>query len=220
MSVKVLIADDHKLMLDALAGALSASEDFEVVGTTDSGMHVPPLVGRLRPDMVLCDVRMPGLDGLQCLDRLRTEHPDLKVVLISATGDAAQVADALRRGAAGWISKTIDPADLPATMRQAWAGTAFFPCGEALPSREDHAVSAAGLTEREVDILRGVAAGWPNKVIARELWVTEQTVKFHLSNVYRKLGVSGRAGAASFAATQGIAAAQPAALAEPALAAR
>jgi DNA-binding NarL/FixJ family response regulator len=211
MPVSVLIADDHQLMLDALTGALTASPDFDVVGTTDTGPHVLPMVSRLRPDMVLCDVRMPDLDGLQCLDRLQDDHPAVKVVLISATGDPPEVADALRRGAAGWISKAIDPSDLPAAMRQAWLGTAFFPTGVAPESRTAHAQRATGLSDREVEVLSGVVAGWANKRIARELVVTEQTVKFHLSNVYRKLDVSSRTGAAAFAMRAGIPAAVDAA---------
>ena len=204
MAIKVIIADDHQLILQSLRAALDADEGFDVVGQTDSGAHVLPLVGRTNPDLVLMDVQMPGMDGLTALDLLRSRHPEIKVVLISASGDQAQIQNALRRGAAGYVLKSIDPAELPAALRHAVNGTAFYAVGGA-ETTEQHVSRTAGLTEREVTILKSLARGRSNKQLAAELFVTEQTVKFHLSNIYRKLDVSNRAEAVGYAHRHGLA---------------
>ena len=204
MGIKVVIADDHPLILQSLRSALDASEDFDVVGQTDSGTHVLPLVGRTAPQLVLMDVQMPGMDGLTCLDLLRQRHPEIKVVLISASGDQAQIQGALRRGAAGYILKSIDPVELPTALKHALNGTAYYPVG-GTETADEHVSRTAGLTDREITILKALARGLSNKQLSQELWVTEQTVKFHLSNVYRKLNVSNRAEAVGYAHRHGIA---------------
>lgn len=203
MPLKVVMADDHALLRAAVRGALERDGGFEVVGETDNGARVLPLVHRLRPDLLLLDLRMPGVDGFTCLDRMRAQEPDVPVVVMSANADRDSVGEALRRGARGFVSKAIEPDDLAAALRQALSGTAWFRVGhEETP--EAHAQSVAGLTDREVEMLRAVASGRSNKQISAELVVTEQTVKFHLSNVYRKLGVANRAGAVRFAAEHGL----------------
>ena len=204
VATKVVIADDHQLILQSLRAALDADEGFDVVGQTDSGAHVLPLVGRLHPDLVLMDVQMPGMDGLTALDLLRQRHPEVTVVLISANTEQSLIQNALRRGAAGYLLKSIDPAELPTALRHAMNGTAFYPVGGS-ETAEEHLSRTAGLTEREVGILQALARGLSNKQLAQELVVTEQTVKFHLSNVYRKLGVSNRAEAVGYAHRHGIA---------------
>lgn len=204
MAVRVLIADDHRLILQSLRAALDATDDFEVVGETDSGAHVLPLVGRTLPDLVLMDVQMPGMDGLTCLDLIRQRHPAVKVVMISASGDHERIESALRRGALGYLLKSINPDELAATLRAALNGTAFFALAGA-ESTDDHLSRTVGLTDRELTILRALARGLPNKRISQEHFVTEKTVKFHLSNIYRKLGVSNRAEAVGYAHQHGLA---------------
>ena len=195
-------------MLDALRRVLDEAEDFEVVGETDSGAHVLPLVSRHSPDMVLMDVRMPGMDGLSALDQIRKRHPGIKVVLISASTDQEEIQAALRRGADGYLVKSINPADIPSALRQAYDGTSFYALG-ASETSEEHVARRAGLTEREVTILKAVARGLSNKQISEELWVTEQTVKFHLSNIYRKLDVANRTEASRWAQLNGLLPATP-----------
>jgi DNA-binding NarL/FixJ family response regulator len=204
VAIKVVIADDHRLMLDALKRVLDEASDFEVLADTDSGAHVLPLVARHSPDLVLMDVRMPGMDGLSALDLIRKRHPKVKVVLISASADPEEIQAALRRGADGYLVKSINPADIPSALRQAYEGTAFYSLGGTAESTEEHVARRTGLTERELTILKAVSRGLSNKQISEELWVTEQTVKFHLSNIYRKLGVSNRAGAVRYAHEQGL----------------
>jgi len=203
--VKVLIADDHQLVLNGIRSALNSTEDIEVVGEARRGSQVLPLVNQLRPDAVLLDIRMPEMDGLACLELIRKRFPDVRVVMLSVHNDAERIESALRRGASGYIVKSISPADLGAALRNAVEGTVFhaFGSGSADPTAGD--TTEAGLTERELSILRAVARGLSNRAIGRELWVTEQTVKFHLTNIYRKLGVANRTEAARAAFRLGVA---------------
>ena len=208
MPVRIIIVDDHRLVLEALERILNADDGFEVVGTTHSGEEVVDLVGRSRPDMVLMDIHMPGVDGLTCLERLRERYPKVEVVLISAGADEGEIRDALRRGASGYLVKSINPNDVPAALRQMHERTAYHSMDG---GGEDATLSAgaalaqqAGLTPRELEMLTAISRGLSNRDIAKELWVTEQTVKFHLSNVYRKLDVSNRSEALLVAMRAGL----------------
>ena len=196
--MKVLIADDHRLVLDSVRRTLEGADDIEVVGEATSGSQVLPLVRRTAPDVLLLDLRMPKMDGLTCLEQVRKHCPGVKVVVLSAFTDMERIQAALNRGASGYIVKSVNPDDLPSAVRQAVDGTFFGPAGAA-ESDDDDAVAAAGLTERELGILKALARGLSNQAIGKECWVSEQTVKFHLSNIYRKLGVANRTEAARFA---------------------
>jgi DNA-binding NarL/FixJ family response regulator len=189
--MRVVIADDHRLILDGVRRALEDDGGFEIVGETQSGNEVLDLVAETSPDLVVLDVRMPELDGLACLDQLRSRFPEVKVVMLSASTSPDLVETALRRGASAYVVKSVDPADLPSTLRQVASGTVFSSI--AVPSSGGPtAGQAAGLTDREIAILSALARGLSNDQIAKELWVAQQTVKFHLTNVYRKLGVKSR----------------------------
>jgi DNA-binding NarL/FixJ family response regulator len=180
---------------------LDESGDIVVVGEAYSGVDVLPLVRSTDPDLVVLDLQMPKMDGLSCLDLIRRHHPDLKVVIFSATTTHAEISTALRNGANAYVLKTVNPLDLPAVIRQAAEGTVYYPPPPAaVPAVKD----TADLTERERTILTAVMRGLSNKAISQEFWVTEQTVKFHLSNVYRKLGVPNRTAAARFAHEHGL----------------
>jgi DNA-binding NarL/FixJ family response regulator len=196
--MRVVIADDHRLILEGVRTALEASDDVEIVGEAHTGSQVLPLVRREAPDVVLLDIRMPGMDGLTCIDAIRKRHPKVKVVVLSVFADDEHIEAALKQGASGYIVKSINPFDLPAALRQAVEGTGYNAVG--FPEQtEDTMARSAGLTEREIPILKAVARGLSNGAIASELWITEQTVKFHLTNIYRKLGVSNRTEAARYA---------------------
>jgi DNA-binding NarL/FixJ family response regulator len=199
--IRVVAADDHALILGGVAAALERDPGFELVGLASNGLEVMPLVEREKPDVVLLDVRMPRMDGLASLELIRKKHPEIKVVMISVGTDEEQISAALSRGAAGYIVKSINPNDIPAALRQAVEQTVY----NVLMSGDQQSGRDANLTEREVAILRAVALGQSNKTIAQELWVTEQTIKFHLTNIYKKLGVTNRTGAARYAYRMGIA---------------
>ena len=181
-SLKVLIADDHRLILQATRLVLEQTDDIEVVGEATSGAQVLPLVARTSPDLVLLDVRMPEMDGLTCLDRIRKLHPDVSVVMMSSYDDPETVASALARGAKSFIGKMVDPRDLPSALRLVAQGAVYRPVEADSPERERPA-QKAGLTPSEQRVLEALAQGLSNKEIAQELWLTQQTVKFHLTNI-------------------------------------
>lgn len=186
--LKVAIADDHILMTAAVRAALETAEDFEVVGEAANGLEALALVERLAPDVLVLDLIMPGMDGLACLDLISERHPQLRVVILSAIDDPAQVGAALRRGASAYVLKALDPHDLPSLIRGVVEETYFT------AARGDHVEPGAEyqLSKKELEVLRELALGQTNSEIARALWISEQTVKFHLRNVYKKLGVANR----------------------------
>jgi DNA-binding NarL/FixJ family response regulator len=196
--LKVVIADDHRLMLEAIRNTLAQADDIEIVGEASSGSQVLPIVGQTDPDLVLLDYRMPEMDGLACLDRLQDRYPNVKVVMLSATDDPQLIEAALSRGASAFIVKHIDPYDLPSALRQAFEGSVYRTLGTA-PQEDGAAAKDAGLTTSELRVLKAMALGMSNKEIAKELWLSEQTVKFHLRNIYRKLDVANRTEASHFA---------------------
>ncbi len=200
--MKVFIADDHRLILAGIRRALESVEDIEIVGEANVGTQVLPLVRRSNPDVVLLDMRMPQMDGLACLDQIRKHCPKVKVVVLSVFGDAEHIQAAFRHGASGYIVKSVNPVDLPSAIRQAVEGSVFHAVG--LPEENGDEGKAVGLTERELAILKAVARGLSNQAIGKELWVTEQTVKFHLTNIYRKLSLANRTEAARYAYQHGL----------------
>ncbi len=200
--VKVLIADDHRLIVEGVRRALEEDGGFEIVGEAENGSQVLPLVSQTRPDVVVLDLHMPQMDGLICLDQIRKRFPDTKVVILSVSTDERLIESVLKRGASAYIVKSVNPVDLPAALRQAVERTVYQAIG--LAEESDSAARSAGLTDRETAILSAVVRGLSNEAIAKEFWVAEQTVKFHLTNIYRKLGVSNRTEAARVAYKQGL----------------
>jgi DNA-binding NarL/FixJ family response regulator len=190
-------------MLDGVRRALEADGGFEIVGETQDGAEVVDMVAKTKPDLVLLDVRMPHVDGLACLDEIHSRFPEIKVVMLSASTSPELIAAALRRGASAYLAKSVDPTDLPSTLRQAIEGN-IFSTSTAAGNTETDTAKAAGLTERERSILEALAKGKSNDEIAKELWVTQQTVKFHLTNIYRKLGVKNRTEATRIAYQHGL----------------
>jgi len=198
-----VVVDDHQLMLDAIRLTLEQSEDIELVGEALTGSEALPLIGRTQPDLVLLDIRMPQMDGLTCLGKIRERHPKIKVVILSGIDEPEQIQTALKHGASAFVVKHVDPRDLASALRQAMAGTVFQMLGSG-ESSEDNAARAAGVTESEMRVLTALARGLSNKQIAAELFITEQTVKFHLTNIYRKLHVANRTEATRYAYQHGI----------------
>jgi len=202
--MRVLIADDHPLILAGIKQALESDDGFEVVAETQVGSQVLPLVSQTQPDLALLDMRMPEMDGLTCLDRIREQHAKVKVVILSVSTDPELIQTVLNRGASAYIVKSVNLQDLPSALRQALEGTVYSAVGLPEKAVEVEAAKAAGLTERETTILKALARGLSNEAIGKELWVAEQTVKFHLTNIYRKLEVSNRTEAARYAYEHGL----------------
>ena len=203
--LKILVADDHELMVAAVRLALDQAEgEFEIVGTTTRGQQVLPLAGRTDPDVVLLDLRMPGMDGLTCLELLRQRHPRIKTIVLSGVDDPKVVRSAFTHGAVAFIHKHVDPRDLPSAVRQAMNGTVAQPIFGETDEPEITPAKDVGLSERERAILGALGEGMSNKQIAGGMWLAEQTVKFHLTNIYRKLDVSTRTEAVNAAYRRGL----------------
>ena len=201
--MRVLIADDHRLIAEGIKRSLEEQPDFEVVGEAETGSQILPMIRRTNPDIVLLDLRMPGVDGLTALEQIKHHHPSIKVVVLSALSDQTVIQAALSKGASAYVIKSVNPVDLASTLRQVMEGTVFHavglpPQGQATPATE------LGLTAREVAILQALARGLSNQAIGKELFVAEQTVKFHLTNIYRKLEATNRTEAVRLAYQRGI----------------
>ena len=199
MGIRVVLADDHPLFLQGLEAALER-EGLEIVGLAASGRQVIDVTREVGPDVVLLDVEMPGMDGIECLGELRQRFPSVKVVMLSGSDDNDVINRCLNAGALCFVGKSVKPEDIAHALRAVCGDLEirYQPVGPSAPPRVERQDSpeSALLTRREQEILGMVAKGGSNGELARELWVTEQTVKFHLSNIYRKLEVSNRTQAA------------------------
>ena len=201
--MRVLIADDHRLIAEGIKRSLEESDDFEVVAEATTGSQILPLIRRTKPDVVLLDLRMPGVDGLTALEQIKRDHPDIKVVILSASTDQQVIQAALAKGANAYVIKSVNPVDLASTIRQVMEGSVFHAVG--LPAMgQVSPATELGLTAREVSILQALARGLSNQAIGKELFVAEQTVKFHLTNIYRKLEATNRTEAVRLAYQRGI----------------
>ena len=206
--LRIAVADDHRLVLAGIRRAFERAPDMEIVAEAMTGRNLIALVEETGPDVVLLDLRMPDGDGLWTLGELRRKNPDLVVIVLSASESPQHIDQALGMGASSYVSKTINPLDLPSTVRQVVEGTVHHRgivgavTESAVPSRPHGA--PGGLSDREMDILRLVAEGLSNQEIAAKLFVTGQTVKFHLSNIYRKLEVANRTEASHYAHVNGL----------------
>jgi DNA-binding NarL/FixJ family response regulator len=197
----VLIADDHPLMVAGIRRMLERDAAISVVGEAHSGPELLAMVERRRPQIVLMDLRMPGVSGADCIEQLTSTWPDLRVVVLSACDDRASIDGALAAGASAYAVKSIEPTDVASVIkRAARAGRqdGHEPVVAARPAGRSRG-APGGLTRREHVILEAVAAGKTTSAISKDLWVTEHTIKFHLTNIYRKLGVANRAAAIRYA---------------------
>jgi DNA-binding NarL/FixJ family response regulator len=200
--MRVLLADDQLVTLEGVRIVLESSDDISVVGQACTAEEVSSMVARTRPDVVLIDPQLWGHDGFDCVGAIQAQHREAKVVFFSVSSNVHYVQAALEAGVAAYIIKTIHPLDLVGALRQTLQRTVFHPrLSQTLNGHNGHAQE---LTAREREILTAVARGLSNKAISQELWVTEQTVKFHLTNVYRKLGVPSRTAAVRYAHEHGL----------------
>jgi DNA-binding NarL/FixJ family response regulator len=198
LSLNILVVDDHALMRESVRAILETDDGFEVVGEAESAGAAVEQAGALRPDVILLDLRLPDADGFACLDALARRVPEAAVIVFSAVDEPELVSAALDRGAAGYILKRISPVDLPAAIRGTVDGSVVH------VQRLSGRPNGAGLSPKEHDVLEQLAQGRSNREIASQLWISDQTVKFHLRNVYRKLGASTRTEAIRIAHEQAL----------------
>ncbi|WP_394685114.1 response regulator [uncultured Microbacterium sp.] len=197
--IRVLVADDHSMVREGLSSVLAAEGDIEVVATATNGAEAVALVGTTGIDVVVMDVSMPVMDGIAATRAVRQDHPRVRVLVLTSFGDRDQVRRAVAAGATGYQLKDAEPADLRAAVRSVAQGhTPLDPrvAGALLP---DAAASGNGLSVREEEVLRLVANGLANKQVATALGISERTVKAHLGNVFRQIGVADRTSAALWA---------------------
>jgi DNA-binding NarL/FixJ family response regulator len=196
--IRVLLVDDHRLVRAGLSSLLGAAADMTVVGEAADGMAAVELAAKTDIDVILMDLSMPVLDGVEATRRVLQAKPDTRVVVLSSFSEQTRVREAIAAGATGYVLKDCSPDELLAAVRSAAAGHAPLDprvAGALLPAA--HAPDV--LTDRETEVLRLATKGMANKQIARALGITERTVKVHLGNVFRRIGVSDRTSAAMWA---------------------
>jgi len=196
----VLLVDDHPLVRAGLSTLLATTDDLEIVGEASGGEQAVAMVSDLQPEVVLMDLSMPGMDGVEATRRILDTSPQVRVVVLTSFADEARVADALAAGAVGYLLKDCDPRDVIAGVRSAALGHAPLDPRVAralLPSTTPRAKDT--LSARELQVLRLVAKGLANKQIGRSLGITERTVKVHVSHVFRRIDVTDRTSAAIWA---------------------
>lgn len=206
--VRVLLADDHALFRRGLASLLAGRDDIDVVGEAGSGQEAIDRAHELMPDVILMDVRMPGLGGLEATRRIKEEMPYVRIVILTVSEDDEDLFAALKNGAQGYLLKNIDPEDLIACIHQVQRGEA--PLAPPMASKILKEFSAPptrlgpALTQRERQVLELVARGDANKEIARHLQISENTVKNHLRNILEKLHLQNRVQAVMYALREGL----------------
>jgi DNA-binding NarL/FixJ family response regulator len=205
--IRVVLVDDHEVVRAGIGHLLSTVDGIEVVGSASDGDEALGVVADTRPDVVLMDLSMPRVDGIEAIERIAATHPETSTVALTSFSDRERILAALDAGAVGYLLKDAQPAELVAGVRAAAAGQSPL-----APKAATEVIRARGrapareecLTDRERDVLRLVAEGLPTKQIAHRLGISSKTVKAHLTNVFRQIGVTDRLQAALWAREHGV----------------
>jgi len=208
--IRILVADDHMIIRQGLRLILETEDDFDLVGEAPDGAEALRLCAEMNPDVVLMDLRMPGMDGLSAIEHLRAEQPGIAVVILTTFNEDDLMMRGLRAGAKGYLLKDTDRETLFNTIRAAVRGETLLK--PEIMKRVLLQMSATGvkesfptdLTGREMEVLKAVAQGERSKEIAIRLGISERTVKAHLASIYNRLGVDNRAAAIAVAAQKGL----------------
>jgi DNA-binding NarL/FixJ family response regulator len=212
--IRLLIAEDERLTRETLARLLALEEDIEIVGLAADGVEAARMAARLVPDVLLTDINMPNMNGIELTQKVKQEVPSVGVVILTIYHDDANVFEAIKAGATGYVLKDGSPDDTLAAVRAIHRGDSLLhPSIAARVLTEFNRLSArraaddkvfSELTDREIEVLKEVATGKRNRQIAEELFISEKTVKNHISNILFKLQVNDRTEAAMLAARQGL----------------
>jgi DNA-binding NarL/FixJ family response regulator len=213
--LRLIVADDQTAVREGLATLLALVPGIDVIGVARDGREALALALHHRPDVVLMDLRMPVMDGVEATRRIRAQRPEVEVVVLTTHSDDASILDALGAGARGFLTKDAGRSEIAIALRAAAAGQTLL-----APHVHDRLLAAArpshprqlpdGLTAREADVLQLIAAGLTNGRIAAELVITEATVKSHINHIFAKTGVRDRAQAVHYAYEHGLVAERPA----------
>ena len=203
--IRVLLAEDHAVVRAGLERLLSTVDDIEVVGGAEDGQHAVELAAEHRPDVVLMDISMPNLNGVEATKKIVAANEDVQVVVLTSFAEHAQIVAALDAGAVGYLLKDAEPDDVIRGVRAAARRESPFAPKVARTLLEGRGESPdAQLSGRELEVLRCLSKGLPNKLIARELGISEKTVKTHLTRVFQQIGVTDRTQAALWAKERGL----------------
>ena len=210
--IKILIADDHLIIRQGLRLILETENDFEIVGEASDGAEALSLCKKLKPNVVLMDLRMPNMDGLTAIEKLRDEQPDVAVVILTTFNEDELMLRGLQAGARGYLLKDTDRSTLFDTIRAAARGETLLKpeimarvlAQKNAPAAKSKSDSTFNLTDREFEVLESVARGERSKEVAAHLGISERTVKAHLASIYQKLEVDSRAAAIAVAAQKGL----------------
>lgn len=201
-AIRILTVDDHQLLREGIAAVIDGQPDMRLVGEASNGHEAVESFRRLRPDITLMDVRMPGMSGIEAIGAIRAEFPNARIIVLTTYAGDAQAAAALKAGAAGYLLKNLVRKELIETIRIVHSGKRRVP-NEIAAEIAEHVADDA-LSEREIQVLRCVAAGKSNKLIAGELEISESTVKTHMKSILPKLDASDRTHAVMIALRRGI----------------
>ncbi len=206
--IRVLIADDHLVVREGLRTILEVAGDIELVGEATDGAEAVRLAGELTPDVVLMDLRMPNVDGIEAITQIKARYPDLEVVILTTYDDDQDIVQGLRAGARGYLLKDSGRQALFDAIRAAARGESLLPSAviEKVVAHlsEPRPAKTEALSEREQEVLTFLAQGAANKEIAHRLHITERTVKAHVTSIFNKLGVNSRAEAVAVAMRHGL----------------
>jgi DNA-binding NarL/FixJ family response regulator len=204
--ISVVIVDDHEIINMGLQLLISMTDDITVIGTANDGRKAVEVVLAERPDVVLMDIYLPGMDGVQATAEIIKQRPETKVVMLTSSADSADINRALGGGARGYVLKHSDPAVILDAIRAVAAGGApLDPIAASVLLQRQPVPSAAKLSGRELEVLMLLAEGLANKQIAARLGITERTVKAHLTKIYSQIDVTDRTHAALWASKNGVA---------------
>ncbi|MDX6279362.1 MAG: hypothetical protein QOH03_433 [Kribbellaceae bacterium] len=200
--IRVLLVDDHQLLRDSLRSLLDAHVDIDVVGTAGDGAEALEVAAESQPDVVLMDLSMPRIGGVEATRLLLQQQPGVQVVILTSSPDQELIFDSVQAGAVGYLLKDAAPETVVAAVRSAAAGESPLDgrVARTLLTQHGRPAAGAGLTDREREVLRLVARGLANKQIARHLGITERTVKAHLTSAFQRIGATDRTQAALWVA--------------------
>lgn len=214
--IKILIVDDHTLVREGFAKMLELEPQFEVLGQSSSAKDVLEKTKALKPDIILMDIKLPGINGIEATKMIKKEHPDVEVIILSMYDEEEYVMESVKAGASGYVLKDISQEELFSAIKVVHSGGSLIQPGLARKVLKEFAhlakeapqggksMSIKGLSEREIEVLQCVSEGKSNKEIAEQLTISEKTVKAHLRTIFRKLDVSDRAQAVAEAMRKGL----------------